>query len=164
MPLFASRTANQEPADSRHGHTNAATDNSRRRSLFSKDPTPAQQAQAQRDASPTKRGFFSKGSNSRNAAQEQENNHNSGHFGTNTFGMRTSKDPSIAAARQKVSKAEESERAAQRALQEAKGHLEEARNHVGRLENEAQEEAKQAQRKADEIKGMRKNVNGLGKR
>jgi len=78
--------------------------------------------------------------------------------------MRTSKDPSIAAARQKVSRAEESERAAQKALQDAKAHLEDARKHVGRLENEATEEARQAQMKADEIKGMRKNVNGLGRR
>jgi len=161
MPLFASRNADQQPADPRHGHTDPATDQTRRRSLFSRDTPPAQQPQD--NTSPRKRGFFSKGSET--SASSSENQENSGgRFGTNTFGTRTSKDPSIAAARQKVSRAEESERAAQKALQDAKAHLEDARKHVGRLENEAIEEAKQAQLKANEVKGMRKNVNGLGKR
>lgn len=44
------------------------------------------------------------------------------------------------AARQKVSDAEESEKAADRALSQARNHVKEARDHVKFLEKEAEDE------------------------
>ncbi|KIK69301.1 hypothetical protein GYMLUDRAFT_188916 [Collybiopsis luxurians FD-317 M1] len=72
-------------------------------------------------------------------------------------------DPSIMAARQKVSDAEESERAADRALQAARASVKEARDHVKFLEKEAEDDAHRARLKQAEAKVVSKSARGLGR-
>ncbi|KAF9063430.1 hypothetical protein BDP27DRAFT_1232179, partial [Rhodocollybia butyracea] len=70
---------------------------------------------------------------------------------------------SVMAARQKVSDAEESEKAADRALQQARNHVKEARDHVKFLEKEAEDDAHRARLKQAEAKIVSKSARGLGR-
>ncbi|KAI0368285.1 hypothetical protein BV20DRAFT_969329 [Pilatotrama ljubarskyi] len=74
-----------------------------------------------------------------------------------------SKDPSIAAARQKVTEAEAAEVAADRALNDARAAVRGAKEQVKRLEQEALEEARRAKAKQAEAKTMRKSTGRLGR-
>ncbi|KAI0088153.1 hypothetical protein BDY19DRAFT_952418 [Irpex rosettiformis] len=72
-------------------------------------------------------------------------------------------EPSILAARQKVSDAETSERDADRALGNARAAVREARQHVQMLEREALEDARRAKAKQAEAKTVSKSAKGLGR-
>ncbi|KAH9892706.1 hypothetical protein C8Q73DRAFT_699127 [Cubamyces lactineus] len=73
------------------------------------------------------------------------------------------KDPSILAARQKVTEAEAAEAAADRALNDARSAVRSAKEHVKRLEQEALEEARRAKAKQAEAKTIRKSTGRLGR-
>ncbi|KAI0335086.1 hypothetical protein GY45DRAFT_1431148 [Cubamyces sp. BRFM 1775] len=73
------------------------------------------------------------------------------------------KDPSIRAARQKVTEAEAAEAAADRALNDARSAVRTAKDHVRRLEQEALEEARRAKAKQAEAKTIKKSTGRLGR-
>lgn len=77
---------------------------------------------------------------------------------------RTHEDPSIAAARDRVIAAEQSERDADHALQMAKQSVHEAREHVKRLELEAEADAKAAAFKQAQAKDIGKRAKPLGRK
>ncbi|KAJ3767849.1 hypothetical protein FB446DRAFT_775316 [Lentinula raphanica] len=72
-------------------------------------------------------------------------------------------DPSIMAARQKVSEAEDSEKAADHALQQARASVKAARDHVKFLEKEAEDDAHRARLKQAEAKVVSRSARGLGR-
>ncbi|KAK7473251.1 hypothetical protein VKT23_001349 [Stygiomarasmius scandens] len=72
-------------------------------------------------------------------------------------------DPTIMAAREKVSSAEEAEKAADRALQAARQQVKEAREHVRFLEKEAEDDARRAKMKQAEAKVVSKAAGALGR-
>ncbi|RPD78652.1 hypothetical protein L226DRAFT_610521 [Lentinus tigrinus ALCF2SS1-7] len=72
-------------------------------------------------------------------------------------------DPSIVAARQKVSDAEAAESAADRALNEARAAVRSAKEHVKILEQEALDEARRAKAKQAEAKNIKKSTGRLGR-
>ncbi|KAF5380221.1 hypothetical protein D9757_008242 [Collybiopsis confluens] len=72
-------------------------------------------------------------------------------------------DPTIMSAREKVSDAEESEKAADRALQAARASVKAAKDHVKFLEKEAEDDAHRARLKQAEAKVVSKSARGLGR-
>lgn len=72
-------------------------------------------------------------------------------------------DPSIVAARQKVTDAEAAEREADQALVQARNKVKEAKRHVEVLEREALEDAHRAKMKQAEAKIVRKSAKALGR-
>ncbi|KAF9452777.1 hypothetical protein P691DRAFT_660224 [Macrolepiota fuliginosa MF-IS2] len=72
-------------------------------------------------------------------------------------------DPTIIAARQKVTDAEGAEREADQALTQARNKVKEARQHVEALEREALEDAHRARMKQAEAKIVRKSAKALGR-
>jgi hypothetical protein len=77
---------------------------------------------------------------SRNNSANTRGSGFTGIFGGNHNNGNVHHDPSILAARQKVSDAEQAERAADRALASARNAVREAKEHVKRIEREAKEE------------------------
>ena len=73
-------------------------------------------------------------------------------------------DPSIVQARERVMKAEASEREADRALMAARSSVRDAREHVRRLEIEAEEEARLAKIKQHQAKDIGKRGKQLGRK
>ncbi|GAW01493.1 hypothetical protein F5879DRAFT_349703 [Lentinula edodes] len=72
-------------------------------------------------------------------------------------------DPTIMSAREKVSDAEESEKAADRALQQARASVKAAKDHVKFLEKEAEDDAHRARLKQAEAKVVSRSARGLGR-
>ncbi|KAL5485529.1 hypothetical protein ACEPAI_8171 [Sanghuangporus weigelae] len=105
----------------------------------------------------TRGGFFSR----RRSHSSDDSMRSSG----NRSGIKSRQfnDPSIIAARQKVSGAEEAERQADRALIEARATVREARQHVKNLEREIEEEARLHRLKQKEAKQVSKSAKGLGR-
>ncbi|KAK3706620.1 hypothetical protein LTR37_012629 [Vermiconidia calcicola] len=84
----------------------------------------------------------------------QSNSHN--------FLHRDREDASITAARQRVTEAEASERAADKALMEARASVKAAREEVRRIEREAAEDARKAKLKQKAAEDISKRGKGLG--
>ncbi|KAI0663385.1 hypothetical protein C8Q70DRAFT_949496 [Cubamyces menziesii] len=148
--------------------------------------SPQREAPPQPESPPSRsRGLFGRRSNSLDSNSNYNgngyDNTNSStrsgstrHSGGGLFGRRRSsstdsdrsfdlkKDPSILAARQKVSEAEAAEAAADRALNEARSAVRSAKEHVKRLEQEALEEARRAKAKQAEAKTI-KSTGRLGR-
>ncbi|KAH7924218.1 hypothetical protein BV22DRAFT_1129994 [Leucogyrophana mollusca] len=73
------------------------------------------------------------------------------------------RDPSIAAARQKVADAESAEKAADKALLQARTAAKAAKEHIKMLEREALEDARRAKAKRAEAKSVKKSARSLGR-
>ncbi|KAF7315849.1 PALP domain-containing protein [Mycena indigotica] len=88
----------------------------------------------------------------------------SGFFGRNNI-LKESihKDPSIIAAKEKVTFAEKAEVAADEALVQARAMVREAKDHVRLLEREAAEEAKRAKAKQAVSNDISRSAGGLGR-
>ncbi|KAF5355436.1 hypothetical protein D9758_006424 [Tetrapyrgos nigripes] len=82
------------------------------------------------------------------------------HFKTQGF---PHNDPTIMAAREKVSLAEQAERAADQALQAARNQVKEARDHIRFLEKEAEDDARRAKMKQTEAKNVSRAAGHLGR-
>lgn len=126
MPLFKS----SKPAPAPEPEPIAETTPDRKGSMFSRrsrstDPKPVNNANAAASTNGTVAPSRSSSSSTHNF------------FGSNGS---TNGDPTIQAARQKVSIAESAERDADRALNAARSAVRDARLHVKRLEEEAEEE------------------------
>ncbi|KAJ4465302.1 hypothetical protein C8J55DRAFT_441265, partial [Lentinula edodes] len=72
-------------------------------------------------------------------------------------------DPTVMSAREKVSYAKESERAADCALQQARDSVKAAKDHVKFLEKEAEDDAHRARLKQAEAKVISRSVRGVGR-
>ncbi|KAI0759840.1 hypothetical protein BD413DRAFT_595038 [Trametes elegans] len=77
--------------------------------------------------------------------------------------VKLDKDPSIKAARKKVTEAEAAEAAADRALNDARAAVRGAKDQVKRLEQEALDEARRAKAKQAEAKSIKKSTGRLGR-
>ncbi|KAJ7497500.1 hypothetical protein FB451DRAFT_234817 [Mycena latifolia] len=124
------------------------------------------------------RGFFSRRRSSddsslghHSSGSERVNRGNSVRSGTSStggfFGGRSNfnvhKDPTIIAAREKVTIAEKAETAADRALLQAREMVREAKEHVRVLEREAAEEHKRAKAKQAVANDVSRTARGLGR-
>ncbi|KAJ7072128.1 hypothetical protein C8F01DRAFT_972932 [Mycena amicta] len=155
MPLFKSHPAQPDPV---------VTEPARKGSIFARhrspSPPPALPPQ-------THRGFFgrrrssedsslgsARGGSVRSAGSPSRNNH---HLAS------IHKDPTIVAAREKVTIAEKAEVAADHALSAARAMVREAREHVRILEREAAEEHKRARAKQAVANDVSKSAAGLGR-
>ncbi|KAJ7188002.1 hypothetical protein C8R46DRAFT_1023502 [Mycena filopes] len=137
MPLFKSH-AEPEPA---------AAPPTRKGSIFRRRQSS--------DDSSLGRGAGASSVRSGNSSFFARNNNN------NNFNVH--KDPTIIAARQKVTLAEKAETEADRALLAAKAMVREARDHVRFLEKEAAEEHKRARAKQSVTNDVSKSARGLGR-
>ena len=130
MPIFKSHQAQPSPPPPQP----QANSPSRSRSIFSKrnnyDRSPSPTYDDYNGGSSRSGGFFSR----RRSSSSSERNG----FANGNADLRN--DPTIRAARQKVSDAEAYEREADRALGAARAAVREAREHVRMLEREALEE------------------------
>ncbi|THU80484.1 hypothetical protein K435DRAFT_809847 [Dendrothele bispora CBS 962.96] len=141
----------------------------------SHSPPPTNEAPARSDTQTRRNGFFGRRNssdesslgraNSTRTAETSQSNSTSrsgflSHFKTQGF---PHNDPTIMAAREKVSTAEEAEKAADRALQAARKHVQEAREHVKFLEKEAEDDARRAKMKQAEAKNVSKAAGALGR-
>lgn len=113
MPLFSSH---QEPASDRNGIDEAGPQ--RKGSIFNRSRSPLSETDSTNTAR-SRGSFFARHS---------------------VDGFNMHKDPSIIAARQRITDAESAEKAADRALHQAKQAVREAREHVKHIEREAIEE------------------------
>ncbi|KAJ6630580.1 hypothetical protein B0H10DRAFT_1774475 [Mycena sp. CBHHK59/15] len=86
-----------------------------------------------------------------------------GFFKRNMGNFDVHKDPTIMAARDKVTTAENAEAEADRALMQARAMVREAKDHIHFLEREAAEEAKRATAKQAESHNVSKSAAGLGR-
>ncbi|KAJ7121288.1 hypothetical protein C8R43DRAFT_76514 [Mycena crocata] len=176
MPLFKSHPppAN-EPVVETPTHKGGMF--SRRRSL---SPAPAPATDPNHPAnSPNRRGFFGRGGRgSLDGAERDDHLARNGSVmsgsnsvrsgGSSFFGGRTNnfdvhKDPTILAAREKVTLAERAESEADRALVQARAMVKEARDHVRFLEKEAAEEHKRAKAKQAVSNDVSRSAAGLGR-
>ena len=129
MPLFHHSQPNPEPLPQRSPVQ--ADEPNRSRSIFSRrgnspDATPSVNGSTRTDNTASTKssgGFFGR---RRSSDDDMPNN--------------IKNDPSVVAARQRVSGAEAAEREADRALMQARAAVRDARDHVKRLEQEALEE------------------------
>jgi len=87
----------------------------------------------------------------------------SGSFFARNNNFNVHKDPTIIAAREKVTFAEKAEAEADRALAAARNMVREARDHVRFLEKEAAEEQKRARAKQAVANDVSKSARGLGR-
>ncbi|KAF7321985.1 PALP domain-containing protein [Mycena kentingensis (nom. inval.)] len=183
MPLFKSHPAPvEEPV-----HDPALERNpTQKHSLFSRrrsvSPVARTDASLDRaDTTGTRRGFFGGRRNSVEADRQgngtfgragsvtSSRRSNSFRSGTGFFGRNNNfkeslhKDPTIIAAREKVSIAEKAEEAADQALIQARTMVREAKDHVRFLEREAIEEAKRAKAKQAVANDISKSAGGLGR-
>lgn len=181
MPLFRSNnsTSNSPPPQAQVQSPAVDRSPNRSRSIFSRRRSPSPEPFVDRNSpSPTRSshgGFFSRRrSTSSDGAM-------SGSGGSNYRKGSQSNDPTIAAARQKVSDAESFEREADHALNQARAAVREARDHVRILEREAVEEyvvvyspyllrcltrshsARRAKMKQAEVKYVSRSARGLGR-
>ncbi|KAJ6508116.1 hypothetical protein DFH09DRAFT_1334411 [Mycena vulgaris] len=175
MPLFKSHPA-PEPEPVVDTPTRKGSIFARRRSL-SPAADPATDPNHPANAN-TRRGFFGRASVDgrdnanlgRNGSVASGNNSvRSGGSGSGFFGGRMTnnfdvhKDPSIIAAREKVTSAENAEAEADRALLQARAMVREAKDHVRFLEREAAAEAKRAKAKQAVSNDVSKSASGLGR-
>ncbi|KAJ7594473.1 hypothetical protein C8J56DRAFT_926843 [Mycena floridula] len=167
MPLFKSRPESDTEEIQQNNSTPA-----RKGSIFTRNRSASP---PHSESSPTsRRGFF----NQRNSSDDdsigrqsttngsiRSNGGMTGFFGgVGRRGNDVHSDPSIVAARQKLSVAEEAEKEADRALIQARAMVKEARDHVKGLEREAKEDVVRAQAKQAEAKIMGKTARtGLGR-
>ncbi|KAJ7141302.1 hypothetical protein C8R44DRAFT_726924 [Mycena epipterygia] len=178
MPLFKSQPAPaNEPAPATDTSARKGSMFTRRRSLSpAADPAtdPNHPANNNNNA---RRGFFGRGrasldsgadrddaSLARNGSVMSGGSGGSGFFGgrgANNFNVH--KDPTIMAAREKVTSAENAEAEADRALMQARAMVREARDHVRFLEREAAAEAKRAKAKQAVSNDVSKSASGLGR-
>lgn len=137
-------------------------------------PAPGRVSTSTAGSSP-KRGLFSRRRSSTSSSDMDARHHQSPTHQTHnssgggiTGGLfnrnRTNEDPSIAAARDRVMAAEQSERDADHALQMAKQSVHEAREHVKRLELEAEADAKAAAFKQAQARDIGKRAKPLGRK
>ncbi|KAJ6594397.1 hypothetical protein B0H19DRAFT_919481 [Mycena capillaripes] len=170
MPLFKSHPAPApEPAPVADTQTRKGTIFSRRRSV-SPEPAPVNNNTSSR------RGLFGGGrgsldSNGNNnldrsgsmmsGTNSVRSNGGGGFFRSGNFDVH--KDPTIMAAREKVTHAENAEAEADRALLQARAMVREAKDHVRFLEREAAEEAKRAKAKQAVSNDVSKSASGLGR-
>ncbi|KAF7376550.1 hypothetical protein MSAN_00071200 [Mycena sanguinolenta] len=150
MPLFKQQPNEPEPVE----HPNRkGTIFSRRRSL---SPEPATNNNSNNNNTAQRRGLFGgRSSMDSNANNHNSNNNTNGKVGrtagaSSLVGATTSdvhKDPTVMAAREKLTHAENAEAEADRALFQARAMVREAKDHVRVLEREAAAEAKRAKAK-----------------
>ncbi|KAJ7451809.1 hypothetical protein B0H11DRAFT_2075194 [Mycena galericulata] len=185
MPLFKNHpTPANEPAPVAEAPARKGSMFSRRRSL-SPAADPATDANANNATSPSRRNFFGRSGRAsldgngnangdaalaRNGSVASGNGNDSvrsGRSGPGFFGRTTNfdvhNDPTILAAREKVTNAERAETEADRALVAARAMVREARDHVKFLEREAAAEAKRAQQKQAASNDVSKSAAGLGR-
>ncbi|KAF8199897.1 hypothetical protein K438DRAFT_1822750 [Mycena galopus ATCC 62051] len=87
----------------------------------------------------------------------------SGFFGRAPNNFDVHKDPTVMAAREKLTHAENAEAEADRALFQARAMVREAKDHVRMLEREAAAEAKRAKAKQAVSNDVSKSASGLGR-
>ncbi|KAI0645847.1 hypothetical protein C8Q79DRAFT_1010743 [Trametes meyenii] len=149
MPLFRSSSPQQEPPP--------PPSPTRSRGLFGRRSDSPEHYQngydangngSTRSGSTRSGGFFS-----RRRSSSSDSNHS----------LDLTKDPSIKAARGKVTEAEAAEAAADRALNEARTAVRGAKEQARRLEQEVLEEARRAKAKQAEAKSIKKSTGRLGR-
>ncbi|KAJ3759182.1 hypothetical protein F5880DRAFT_1491708 [Lentinula raphanica] len=130
----------------------------------SREPSPPPQEE------PTRKGtLFGRRQRSTSPARSNNTHHTRNSSDSDSLGRAGSTrsgglfDPSIMAARQKVSEAEDSEKAADHALQQARASVKAARDHVKFLEKEAEDDAHRARLKQAEAKVVSRSARGLGR-
>ncbi|KAF7357787.1 PALP domain-containing protein [Mycena venus] len=179
MPLFKQHTNEPEPVADQP--TRKGSMFTRRRSLSpASDPNhPANN----NNTATGRRGFF--GGGGRSSLDNNANTHNNGNVGrsgsvmsgnnsvrsggSGFFGGRgmnnfdIHKDPTVMAAREKLTHAENAEAEADRALFQARAMVREAKDHVRVLEREAAAEAKRAKAKQAVSNDVSKSASGLGR-
>ncbi|KAJ6507120.1 hypothetical protein C8R47DRAFT_1100408 [Mycena vitilis] len=167
MPLFKSSAPPPAPAP--------ADPPARKGSIFSRRRS--YQAEPSPPPATKSRGLFGGGrssvdSSSHNNANARDtgsvrsgtstsNGGGGGFFKSHNFDVH--KDPTIIAAREKVTHAERAEAEADRALLAARNMVREAKEHVQFLEREAAEEAKRAKQKQAVSNDVSKSASGLGR-
>ncbi|KAJ7680777.1 hypothetical protein DFH06DRAFT_1164168 [Mycena polygramma] len=167
MPLFKSSAPPPAPAP--------ADPPARKGSIFSRRRS--YQAETTPPPATKSRGFFGGGRSSvdssannnnardtgsvRSGTTSNSNGGGGGFFKSHNFDVH--KDPTIIAAREKVTHAERAEAEADRALLQARNMVREAKEHVQFLEREAAEEAKRAKQKQAVSNDVSKSASGLGR-
>jgi len=176
MPLFKHQQAEPEPVVEQP--TRKGSIFTRRRSLSpASDPNhPAN------NAANNRRGFFGggggrasldnnnanqNGSVRRDGSVRSGNNSvrsgGSGFFGRGGQNMDVHHDPTVMAAREKLTHAENAEAEADRALFQARAMVREAKDHIRVLEREAAAESKRAKAKQAVSNDVSKSASGLGR-
>ncbi|GLB37786.1 hypothetical protein LshimejAT787_0408370 [Lyophyllum shimeji] len=182
MPLFRSRPGAEEVDGDNRGRTSPTTSPSRKGSIFgskrgrSLSPTSSttfksrhsDSSRQKQQGSARRGGFFHRRSSSASSDDNRTylrspGSRNGGGFLGFGHGTGIDRDPTILAARQKVTDAEEAEKEADRALSQARNMVKEARGHVKILEQEAMEDARRAKAKQAEAKIVGKVAKGLGR-
>ncbi|KAJ7497769.1 hypothetical protein FB451DRAFT_1121511 [Mycena latifolia] len=138
--------------------------------LFKSHPPPTNEPDPVVD-SPTRKGSMFSRRRSLSPVDDPATNPNhpananrrGGFFGNRANNFNLHKDPTIIAAREKVTSAEQAEAEADRALLQARAMVREAKDHVRFLEREAAAEAKRAQAKQAVSNDVSKSASGLGR-
>ncbi|KAF8893450.1 hypothetical protein BD779DRAFT_1506321 [Infundibulicybe gibba] len=155
MPFFTKSPSQPEPEKSKSPQSN---------SFFSRSSQSPPAPKRGTNSTSPRRGFFGRHGSSLNrqngTTRSARTNNNGGFF---SMGNNHGKDPTILAARQKVTDAEAAEKEADRALMQARAMVQEAREHVKILEREASEDARRAKAKQAEAKLVSKTASGLGR-
>ncbi|KAJ7933759.1 hypothetical protein B0H13DRAFT_1591961 [Mycena leptocephala] len=182
MPLFKQHpTPANEPAPMADTPTRKGSIFSRRRSLEPVNDDPATNPNHPANTT-ARRGFFGGGRGSLDSGANHANGNGNldrsgsvmsgtnsvrsgggGFFGRDARNFDLHKDPTILAAREKVTHAENAEAEADRALLQARAMVREAKDHVRVLEREAAMEAKRAQAKQAVSNDVSKSASGLGR-
>ncbi|KAJ7747319.1 hypothetical protein B0H16DRAFT_928828 [Mycena metata] len=114
-------------------------------------------------APPARKGSVFRGRRSSDEESSVRSGSTTGSFFARNNNFNVHKDPTIIAARQKVTFAEKAEAEADRALASARNMVREARDHVRFLEKEAAEEQKRARAKQSVANDVSKSARGLGR-
>jgi hypothetical protein len=152
MPLFGSKQHSPppvEPAPVRANRHSTSSQDSPRRSIFSRHSHPTTSPHSDLD---------SPGSRHSHSLSKRESLTKGGIFNRKT------EDPSIGAARERVVAAENAERDADRALIQARASVRAAREHVRQLELEAEEDARLAKIKQQQASQIGKRAKPLGRK
>ncbi|GFF25057.1 LOW QUALITY PROTEIN: hypothetical protein IFM46972_01267 [Aspergillus udagawae] len=133
--------------------------------LFHRNSVSSSSSSARSIEEPNQRShglFGGRNSHSSYSSRRSSGSYSSGHTQRRGLLGRHHEDPSIAAAKEQVFRAESAEKAADRALRESRMAVREAKDHVKRLEYEAAEEARLAKHKQYQAKSISKRAKPLG--
>ncbi|KAF7114228.1 hypothetical protein CNMCM5793_007806 [Aspergillus hiratsukae] len=134
--------------------------------LFHRNSVSSSSSSARSIEEPNQRShglFGGRNSHSSHSPRRSSGSYSSGHTHRRGLLSRHHEDPSIAAAKEQVLRAESAEQAADRALRESRMAVREAKDHVKRLENEAAEEARLAKHKQSQARSISKRAKPLGR-
>jgi len=146
----------------------------RKGSIFARNHRSASPEPVHNTTTNHNRGFFARRRSSDDSSLGHPSSGNSvrsgtsgraggGFFGGNGNNFNVHKDPTVLAAREKLSNAEKAEAEADRALLAARAMVREAKDHVRFLEREAAEEHKRAKAKQAVANDVSRSAAGLGR-